>query len=176
MSSWTRRASSLPLPASHTRAVLSSDAVTNAASKMFDGNVCAASGSALSPIGSPGAAHNYLILLAVPTGGPEVSKSNDLRKSGKSKRSRAFHGVPQANFPPWQRDADWGHNLVCQAPAPPLLRGREIARPEALRELRTILLRELAEVRRRRAPPYRGDGPSGRGGEGPSSSSPGASP
>jgi hypothetical protein len=100
MSSWTRRASSLPLPASHTRAVLSSDAVTNAASKMFDGNVCAASGSALSPIGSPGAAHNYLILLAVPTGAPEVSKINYLRNSGKANRSRAFRGVPRVSFPP----------------------------------------------------------------------------
>jgi len=31
-----------------------------------------------------------------------------------------------------------------QAPAPPLLRGREIARPKALHELRTILFSELA--------------------------------
>jgi hypothetical protein len=36
--------------------------------------------------------------------------------------------------------------LVCtnQAPAPPLLRRREIARPKALNELRTILFSELA--------------------------------
>ena len=65
-------------------------------------------------------------IVAVPTGGPEASKSNGLRKSGKSKRPRAFRGVPQANFPPWRRDADWGHNLVCQAPAPPLLRGQRL--------------------------------------------------
>jgi hypothetical protein len=38
--------------------------------------------------------------LAVPTGVHEVSKNNDLRKSGKANRSRVFRGVPRVSFPP----------------------------------------------------------------------------